>query len=139
MNIWDLLYERAREVQNSRVISPFVEAGGVAAALMTKQGNIYVGVCIDTCSGLGMCAERNAVSTMLTHGEHEIDKLVAVMPNGCVGSPCGACRELLMQLCPESEDIEILTNIDTKETVCLGTLVPDWWGKERFAAPTQEG
>ena len=132
MDIWNTLYEKAKAVQNGRVVSPFIEAGGVAAAILSKSGNIYVGVCIDTCSGLGMCAERNAVANMLTNGESEIEKLVAVMPDGKVGSPCGACREMLMQLSKNSGEIEILVDLETKETVKLKELVPDWWGKERF-------
>ena len=132
MNIWDTLYKRALEVQNGRVISPFVDAGGVAAAILTKGGNIYVGVCIDTCSSLGMCAERNAIANMITNGESEIDKVVAVMTDGSVGSPCGACREFMMQLSDRSAKIEILTDLETYSTVTLGELVPDWWGKERF-------
>ena len=98
MNIWNQLYEAARKVQNERTISPFIEAGGVAAAILTKKGNIYVGVCIDTASTLGMCAERNAIANMITNGESQIDKVVAVMEDGNVGSPCGACREYMMQL-----------------------------------------
>ncbi len=132
MIIWKKLYEKAREVQNNRVVSPFVEAGGVAAALVTENGNIYVGVCIDTCSGLGMCAERNAIANMLTHGESKIKRIVAVTSDGKVGSPCGACRELMMQLDKESAEIEILTDLDKGETVKLGELVPDWWGSDRF-------
>ena len=132
MNIWDTLYKRALEVQNGRVISPFVDAGGVAAAILTKGGNIYVGVCIDTCSSLGMCAERAAIANMITNGESEIDKVVAVMTDGSVGSPCGACRELMMQLSDRSAKIEILTDLETRSFVTLGELVPDWWGKERF-------
>ncbi len=132
MSQWKMLYDRAREVQNHWVVSPFVEAGGVAAAVLTGAGNVYVGVCIDTCCGLGMCAERNAVSTMLTHGENEIVKLVAVMGDGRVGSPCGACRELLMQLHPNSGSMEILVDVTAEKTVKLRELVPDWWGSERF-------
>ncbi len=132
MGIWQTLYNKALEVQNDRAVSPFIEAGGVAAAILTKSGNIYVGVCIDTCCGLGMCAERAAIASMLTHGESEISKLVAVMEGGNVGSPCGACREMLMQLSPNSPEIEILVDLATEKTVKLGELVPDWWGKERF-------
>ena len=132
MNSWDTLYEKALEVQNARVISPFVDAGGVAAAILSKNGNIYVGVCIDTSCSLGMCAERNAIANMITHGEHEIDKVVAVMPDGRVGFPCGACREFMMQLSVDGRDIEILTDKDTYSTVTLGELMPDWWGNERF-------
>lgn len=91
-DIWEKLYNAARKVQNARTISPFIEAGGVAVALLTKSGNIYVGVCIDTASTLGMCAERNAIANMITNGESKIDKVVAIVPNGKVGSPCGVCR-----------------------------------------------
>ena len=90
-SIWKVLYDRARQVQNGRVLTPFMDAGGVAAAILTKAGNIYVGVCIDTCSSLGMCAERNAMANMITNGENHIDKVVAVMPNGQVGTPCPLC------------------------------------------------
>lgn len=132
MNIWQELYNRAREVQNPRVISPFIEAGGVAAAILTKSGNIYVGVCIDTASALGMCAERNAIANMITHGESQIDKVVAVTPDGKVGSPCGACREYMMQLDRDSGNIEILLDLETKKTIRLKELIPDWWGCGRF-------
>lgn len=133
MSIWQELYNAALKVQNGRVISPFVEAGGVAAAILTKSGNVYVGVCIDTASSLGMCAERNAIASMITNGESRIDKLVAIMPDGKVGSPCGACRELMMQLDKNSGEIEILVDRETEKTVRLKELVPDWWGYNRFS------
>ena len=136
MDIWDILYEKALSVQNGRVISPFVEAGGVAAAILTRKGNIYVGVCIDTASSLGMCAERNAIANMITNGESQIDKLVCVVRSGEVGSPCGACREYLMQLDKDSKDIVILRDRNTYETITLGELIPDWWGVERFENET---
>ena len=46
--------------------------------------------------------------------------------------PCGACRELLMQLDRESGSIEILTGYPEIQTVTLGELSPAWWGRERF-------
>lgn len=130
--MWNELYNAAVKVQNSRTISPFIEAGGVAAAILTKQGNIYVGVCIDTASTLGMCAERNAIANMITNGESQIDKVVAVMSDGRVGPPCGACREYMMQLNKDSGNIEILLDLETKKTVTLKELIPDWWGYDRF-------
>ena len=97
-----------------------------------KTGNIYVGVCIDTASTLGMCAERNAIANMITNGESQIDKIVAVMPDGRVGSPCGACREYMMQLDKNSGEIEVLLDLESKKTVKLKELIPDWWGISRF-------
>ena len=120
-------------MQNDRTISPFIDAGGVAAAILTKSGNIYVGVCIDTASTLGMCAERNAIANMITNGESKIDKVLAVMRDGKVGSPCGACREYMMQLDKNSGEIEVLLDLETEKTVRLKELIPDWWGTDRFA------
>ena len=132
MYTWQELYDMAKERLNPRVLTPFMEAGGVAAAILTNKGNVYVGVCIDTCCSLGMCAERNAIANMITNGESRIVKLVCVMGDGRVGSPCGACREMMMQLDKHSPKIEILTDLETLSTVTLGDLVPDWWGTERM-------
>ncbi|MCI5956723.1 MAG: cytidine deaminase [Clostridiales bacterium] len=132
MDCWEKLYSFARKVQNARTLSPFIEAGGVAAAIQSKSGRIYVGVCIDTASTLGMCAERNAIANMITNGESQIDKVVAVMPDGRVGPPCGACREMMMQLDTHSAEIEILMDYETRRTVTLGELTPEWWGYDRF-------
>ena len=129
--VWEELYEKAKEVRNKKEISGMISAGAVGAAILTKGHNIYTGVCIDTASSLGMCAERNAIANMITNGESEIDKLVCIDSNGEVGSPCGACREYLMQLSKNSPDIEILTDLKSKKTVKLKELVPDWWGSER--------
>ena len=130
-NVWNELYDHAKNIRNPRDVSGMISAGQVGAAILTKNHNIYTGVCIDTASTLGMCGERNAIANMITNGENEIIKLVCVDSKGNVGSPCGACREYMMQLSKNSKDIEILKNIDTKEIVKLEELIPDWWGKGR--------
>ena len=124
---WDQLYLAARKVQQDRQLSPTMEAGGVSAALLTARGTIYVGVCIDTACSLGMCAERNAIANMITNGESQIARLVAVMPDGKVGMPCGACREFMMQLGKGAEETELLCDYETKKVVKLKDLLPDWW------------
>lgn len=132
MSEWEKLYSEAKKVQNNRVISPFVEAGGVSAALLTKNGNIYTGVCIDSACSLGMCAERNAIASMITNGESKIKKIVAIMSNGEIGFPCGSCRELMMQLDKDSGDIEILLDLEKNKTIFLKDLLPNWWGQNKF-------
>ncbi len=131
-DIWQELYNEALKVQNHKVVSPFIEVGGVSSTILTKAGNIYTGVCIDTACGLGMCAERNAIANMITNGESEIDKLLCIMSDGNLGYPCGACRELLMQLDKNSGKIEILTDLEARECILLESLVPNWWGKDKF-------
>lgn len=128
MEIWKQMYEAAKSVQNGRRISDYVEAGGVAAAILSKSGKIYTGVCVDTCSTLGICAERNAIFNMLTNGEQEIERVLAVMPNGKNGAPCGACRELMVQLMPDGyKDIQIMLDYDSGKVMTLGQLTPEWW------------
>lgn len=127
-NIWEKLYSAAKTVQNYRKISDFIDAGGVAAAVLSSSGKIYTGVCIDTCSTLGICAERNAIFNMITNGESEICKVLAIMPDEKTGAPCGACRELMVQLMPEKyRDIEIMLDYESSRVVKLGELTPEWW------------
>lgn len=128
MDIWEKLYLSAKSVQNERRISDYVTAGEVSADILSESGRIYTGVCIDTCSTLGICAERNAIFNMITNGEYKIDKVLAVMPDGKTGTPCGACWELMVQLMPDSyKDIEIMLDYETRGTVKLGNITPEWW------------
>ena len=124
---WDKLYIAARKVQHERKLSPLIEVGSVSAAVLSAKGNIYTGVCIDTACSLGMCAERNAIANMITNGESQIIKIVAVMPDGKAGMPCGACREFMMQLDKAAGEIEVLRDYETKQVAKLKTLIPDWW------------
>ena len=125
---WDRLVEAARAVWNERRISDYVTCGEVSAAILSGTGRIYTGVCIDTCSTLGICAERNAVFNMITNGEQEIRKVVAILPDGSSGAPCGACRELMVQLMPQKyKEIEIMMDYAKERVVTLGSLTPEWW------------
>ncbi len=78
--IWQEMYAAAKAVLAPRRISEYVTAGEVSAAVLSKSGKIYTGVCIDTCSSLGICAERNAIFSMITNGENEIDKVLCIPP-----------------------------------------------------------
>ena len=127
-SIWDEMYQAAKKVQNGRKISDYVDAGGVAAAVLSASGRIYTGVCVDTCSTLGICAERNAIFNMITNGEQEIQKVLAIMPDNHVGPPCGACRELMVQLMPEHyREVEIMLDYENRRITTLGQLTPEWW------------
>ena len=126
--VWEELYNHCKSVLNGRVISDSIDAGGVAAAILTKNHNIYKGVCIDTACSLGFCAERNAIGSMITNGEEEIEKLVCIgSHNDNIMMPCGACRELIMQLSDTNKKTKILINLNNNESVSLEELMPKWW------------
>ena len=125
---WDRLYAAAVAVRKERRISDYVTCGEVSAAILSGSGRIYTGVCIDTCSTLGICAERNAIFHMITNGEAEIQKVIAILPDGSSGAPCGACRELMVQLMPEKyKDVQIMMDYEAENVVTLGELTPAWW------------
>ena len=127
-DIWARLYTAAESALNPRKISEWVEAGGVAAAIEASSGRIYTGVCVDGACTLGICAERNAILNMLTNGEDEIRRVIAVNWDGRAMPPCGACRELMTQLMPDScKDIEIMPDCGKNEIAKLGELTPKWW------------
>ena len=127
-SVWIRLYEEAKKVLHPRKVSEWMEVGGVAAAIETTSGNIYTGICVDGACTLGICAERNAIFNMLTNGENEIKKVIAINWEGKAMPPCGACRELMTQLMPkDNHTIEVMLDWEKKEIVTLGELTPKWW------------
>ncbi len=125
---WDELYLAAKKVLNPRSVSKIMEAGGVAAAIESSSGKIYVGVCIDCACTLGICAERNAIFNMITNGENSIKKVIAIDEGGKAIPPCGACRELMTQLMPDDyQNIGVMLDYENKKIVNLGALTPNWW------------
>ncbi len=83
--VWEDLYKAAKNVQNPREVSERIYAGGVAAAIEASSGKIYTGVCVDTSCTLGICAERNAIFNMITNGDNEIKRVIAIMSDGKTG------------------------------------------------------
>ncbi len=126
--IWTELYEAAKKVLAPRNVSDIIEAGGVAAAVESVSGKIYVGVCIDSACTLGICAERNAIFNMITNGENAIKRVIAINWDGKAISPCGACRELMTQLMPKDyRDVQVMLDYENNRVVTLGELTPEWW------------
>lgn len=104
--------------------------GQVAATLVTTDGNAYSGVCIDTGSGTGFCAEHAAIAAMVTAGEYRIAKIVAVYRDEAgtlyVLPPCGRCREFIRQIDPANLAAEVV--LGRTESAPLRDLLPrtDW-------------
>ena len=85
---------------------------------------------------MDLCAERVAALNMyLQSGQTGVRRLVAFRDKppygGGSGMPCGACREFFLQLSEKNREMEILVDLETRETVRLEALVPNWWGWER--------
>jgi cytidine deaminase len=75
----------------------------VGAAVLCASGKTYVGVNIESC-GYGPCAEPITIGRAISDGERELQRIVAVGGPGTpheVRSPCGNCRQLLMDYAPD--------------------------------------
>lgn len=128
LNIYPMrkdLKEIASKFAKSKTLNDFVEYGGVAAAIETKDGNVYTGISIDTACSMGFCAEHSAVAEMLKNGERYIKAVVAVGNDGNAVPPCGRCRELISQL--SKENLNTVIEVKNGVFVTLKELMPyDW-------------
>lgn len=138
MDIWEKLYLKAKEEYHPEEVTPFIYAHAVVCALETEKDEIYTGFCIESCCGvLDLCAERVAALNMYVNsGETVIKRLIVFRDKAPFGEgsgmPCGACREFLMQLNIKNRDTEIMVDYNSRETITLGELMPDWWGMYRY-------
>lgn len=124
------LYKLAFSVSNETLKTKDCEIGSVGCALESETGNVYLGKNIDMSCSLGMCAERNAISNMLTKEVKKISKIVVVHKSGKVMLPCGACREFMLQLGDLTEETELLLSLEPYKTVKIVDLLPNWRRRE---------
>lgn len=120
----------ARSKLNPRVYGRYFSAGFVSAVIEGANGKYYTGVNLDLACGLGFCAERNAASTMVTDGETAVRRVVCVGEDGQLMTPCGCCREFLLQLSPENAAAEFLVSERPLRVKRLSEFLPDPWQKE---------
>ena len=119
------LIDAARPLVRNMVLGrPDWDAASVAAAIRTPTGNIYTGICIHLSCGLGFCAEHAAAAEMIKAGETQIEAIVAVAED-CLLTPCGRCREFLLQVDPRNANATVILNAG--RLVKLRELMPEHW------------
>jgi len=78
----------------------------VGCAVLTKQGEIYTGCNIENSSyGLSNCAERTAIFKAVSEGDKDIKAIALVADTVGPCSPCGACRQVIIEFGAEIEVI----------------------------------
>ncbi|MBE5959003.1 MAG: cytidine deaminase [Lachnospiraceae bacterium] len=98
----------------------------VGCAIRCKNGNVYTGV---NCDGIhGSCAEYITIGTAISAGERDFDTIVAVHDKhlNCVIPPCGNCRQMLFEYCP---NIKVIVNDENGKLIKVEAkdLLPFAW------------
>jgi len=76
----------------------------VGAAVEDAAGARFGGCNVENASyGLTMCAERVALYAARAQGAGEIRRVVVVAHTEALPSPCGACRQVMLELAPQAE------------------------------------
>lgn len=98
----------------------------VGAALLCEDGTVVTGVNVENRSfGLGICAERNAVTTAVTMGKKRITALAISTPDSVepVG-PCGACRQVISEFAQADTPVRFAGSGSARVDTTIGELLP---------------
>lgn len=102
----------------------------VGAALQLKSGEIIQGCNIENASfGLTNCAERTALFTAIARGEKNFVKLAVYVDREAFTAPCGACRQVILELAPKVEILLVNNRGEVKKT-SIKELLPLSFGSE---------
>lgn len=127
---WSELIQAAEDVRKN-AYAPYSRFT-VGAALEAKSGRVYTGCNVENSSfGLTICAERSALFQAVAAGEREFLALVIAAgesSDGALCPPCGACRQVLAELCPADMPIALVAG-PKRSIHLLGDLLPLTFGK----------
>jgi cytidine deaminase len=111
----------------------------VGAAIRTKQGRVYTGCNIENSSyGLTICAERTAIFKAISEGEKEFTAIAVASDDPDFCPPCGACRQVLMDLAP-SIDFVMINKKGQEKVVTLRELFPYPFGPDHLLRKRKNG
>lgn len=97
----------------------------VGAALLTKSGEIYIGCNIENASfGLTNCAERTAIFKAISEGEREFEALAVYGETQEPISPCGACRQVLVEFCRPDMPVYLVSKSMQVKQTSVAELLP---------------
>lgn len=119
------LIEKAKVLINPKKVDGG-EIKEVGSALCTKEGKIFTGANMDLYTGVGFCAERSAMSNMISHSDETEIKTIVAFGFGKIMPPCGSCREM-MQLINKKNRKNTYVIISKDKKVKLKELLPHSW------------
>jgi cytidine deaminase len=97
----------------------------VGAAILTEDGDVFTGCNIENSSySLTICAERVAIFKAISSGKKKFKSIAIVSDSKNYISPCGACRQVLMDLAGGELEVILTNSSGKKKVVKLSQLLP---------------
>jgi len=107
------LAEKAVEAKSKAL--PTYSNFHVGAALLTEDDKIYTGCNIESSSySLTICAERTAIFKAISEGERKFKAIAVAGDTEGFISPCGACRQVISDLCGDIDVVLVNSKNETK-------------------------
>jgi cytidine deaminase len=120
---WEALFSAARAARE-KAYAPYSHFA-VGAAGILEDGTIVRGCNVENASyGLGVCAERHVVAAAVLAGRPRLAGLALVADAASPVSPCGACRQVLSEVCSPGLPIRSQTLQGEQAEYTLGELLP---------------
>lgn len=98
----------------------------VGAAVIDPNGKIFTGCNVEnSVYGLTNCAERTAIFKAVSEGVTEFEKIAIVVESSeGVGTPCGSCRQVIIEFSTEMDVIMANTSGQFKR-IKAADLLPE--------------
>lgn len=119
------LEARAQDAQR-RAYAPYSSFRVGAAVQMS--GETFEGANVENASyGLAICAERTAVFAAVLAGAHRLEQVAVCTDASPPSSPCGACRQVLLEFAPDPDAVTVtaINPRGERRTWTLAELIPD--------------
>ena len=104
----------------------------VGAALLTEDGKVYLGCNIESSSySLTICAERVAIFKAISEGEKKFKAIALTSDYPDFITPCGACRQVISDLCGEI-DVVLINQKNELKILRTSEILPLPFGDEKL-------
>jgi len=119
-----------KAVEAKKIALPSYSNFHVGSALLTKEGKIYHGGNIETSSySLTICAERTAIFKAISEGERNFSAIAIASDSPDYCPPCGACRQVILDLCGNI-DVIMINHKNEIKVFKISELLPLAFGDE---------
>lgn len=104
----------------------------VSAIIQTKDGKEFSGVNVENANGTSVCAERNAIASAIAsgYGKGDFKKIYIMLSNGKHGTPCFACRQVLMEFMNDDSIVVSVNEKGEEKEYTIKELCPYPFGEE---------